>query len=96
MNYTNSVRFEWDPSKAATNQRKHGVGFDEAATVFADPLALYLQDRSHPERAVLVGASSQQRVIVTVFVEYTGDVVRIISARRATTHERRTYENGDV
>jgi len=53
------VRFECDPRKAAINLRKHGVAFAEAVTVFADPLALYLQDRDDPDRAVLVGSSSQ-------------------------------------
>jgi uncharacterized DUF497 family protein len=86
------VRFEWDPRKAAANKRKHDVSFEEAATSFADPRGLLLEDRLHPERAVLIGVSRRLRVLFTVFVELEEDCVRLISARKATRNERRRYE----
>jgi len=89
------VKVEWDPRKAAANKRKHGVSFLEAVTSFADPAALMLEDEMHPERLVLIGVSDKSRVLYTVFAELTDDVVRIISARKATTHERRRYEEGE-
>jgi len=89
------VRFSWDPRKAAANLRKHGVTFEEATTVFADPLALVLDDAVHADRALIIGESVLQRVLVTVFVERHAQEVRIISARRATRHERRRYEEGE-
>ena len=66
MCYTYVVRFEWDPAKAAANRRKHGVSFEEALTCFADPLALVLEDQRHAERLVLIGVSTNRRVIFTV------------------------------
>jgi uncharacterized DUF497 family protein len=89
------VRFEWDPVKAASNKRKHGVTFEEAAECFRDPFALVLDDPLYPERFILIGASGRQRVIFTVFVEREAALIRIISARRATIGERRKYEEGD-
>ena len=89
------MKVEWDPRKAAANKRKHGVSFLEAVTSFADPAALMLEDEMHPERLVLIGVSDKSRVLYTVFAELTDDVVRIISARKATTHERRRYEEGE-
>jgi len=87
------VKVEWDPQKAASNRRKHGVSFHEAVTCFADPSGLLLEDEGHPERLVLVGVSDKSRVLYTVFAELAADdVVHIISARKATTHERRRYE----
>jgi len=76
------VRFTWDARKAASNLRKHGVSFSEAATVFADPLAAIVHDAQYDERSVLVGESANGRVLFTVFVEVAGDTVRIISAAR--------------
>ena len=89
------MRFTWDPEKAASNLRKHGVSFREAATVFGDPLAAMVVDALDPERAILVGQSERGRVLLTVFVELSEDMIRIISARRATSHERKRYEEGD-
>jgi hypothetical protein len=89
------VRFTWDPVKAAMNVRKHGLSFAEASTCFADPLALYLDHPSDPSRAVLIGTSESGRLLYTVHVQFDADVVRIISARRATPHERSAYEEGD-
>jgi uncharacterized protein len=86
------VDFSWDERKAASNLRKHGVSFDEAATVFADPLALAIDDRLEPERTLLLGMSNRQRLLLMVHVELDESTIRIISARRATSHERRRYE----
>jgi len=86
------MRFSWDPRKAASNVRKHGVTFEEAVTVFADPLALVASDADYPDRTLMVGESIRQRVLLTVFVERNDADIRIISARRATRHERRRYE----
>ena len=88
------MNFAWDSRKAATNARKHGVTFDEAATVYADPLALAVQDEVHAERTVLIGMSEQHRVLLVVHVELDEDTIRLVSARRATSHERRRYEEG--
>jgi uncharacterized protein len=88
------VQFTWDPKKAASNLKRHGVSFAEAVTVFADPLALHVEDEAHAERTLLIGQSSRQRILLTVFVELEEDLIRIISARRATAHERRRYEEG--
>jgi uncharacterized protein len=89
------VRFTWDPKKAASNQKKHGVSFVEAVSVFADPLAAMLDDALDPERAILAGQSEKRRVLLVVFIEQSEDLIRIISARRATSHERKRYEEGD-
>ena len=89
------MRFEWNPSKAAANARRHGVSFEEAAECFKDPLAMILDDPQHPERFILIGASQRQRLVFTVYVERDAALIRIISARRATARERRKYEEGD-
>ena len=89
------MQFTWDPKKAESNLKKHGVSFNEAVTVFADPLALVIEDPLYGERAILIGQSERQRLLFTVFVELAEDWVRIISARRATSHERRRYEEGE-
>lgn len=91
-----SFLFEYDPEKAARNLAKHRVSFAEAETVFTDPLALEMPDPEHSleeERLLLVGRSFRQRLLVVVFTE-RGDSIRIISARGATSHERRAYEEG--
>lgn len=89
-----SLQFTWDPQKAASNLRKHGVGFPEAATAFADPLSLTIPDPDHSvgeERFVLIGQSDRRRLVVVAHVE-RGTLIRIISARLATRRERTTYE----
>ncbi len=88
------MRFTWDSRKAATNVRKHGVSFEEATTVFADPLALAIEDAIDPGRTLLIGMSERQLILVTVYTDIDEDTIRIISARRATSHERRSYEEG--
>jgi uncharacterized DUF497 family protein len=85
--------FEWDSAKAASNLAKHGIAFPEAATVFADPFAVYLDDGSGTDRMVVIGTSLRERVLFVVHVE-RGERDRIISARRATPREREVYETG--
>jgi uncharacterized DUF497 family protein len=83
-------RCVWDGEKADRNAREHRVRFEEAATVFSDPLALII-DESLPENAHIIGESLAARILRVVFVERDRDLVRLISARRATRHERRRY-----
>jgi len=85
--------FEWDSVKAASNLVKHGVSFAEAATVFADPMAVYLDDGSGIGRMVVIGRSLRERVLYVVSVERR-ERDRIISARSATAAERAIYEIG--
>lgn len=90
--------FEWDPEKAHHNAEKHGVTFEEASTVFGDPLSLTLADPLHSsdeERFVLIGESVGRRILVVVHREH-GDTIRIISARVATGRERRSYAEDDT
>jgi uncharacterized protein len=88
------MRFEWDRSKAAANIRKHGVSFDEAATVFYDPLAATFDDPEHghdERRLFTVGYSARGTLLLVCHVE-RADAVRVISARRATPLERKRHE----
>jgi uncharacterized protein len=87
------VRFTWDARKAAANLRKHGVSFHEAATAFDDELGAYYPDALHLERFILIGQSYRRRLLYVVHAEVLEDVIRIISARRATAHERSRYES---
>jgi uncharacterized protein len=86
--------FAWDPDNATANFRKRRVAFDEAVTVFSDPLALIVADSCHIDRAIVIGESIKHRLLLVVFREIAGQNIRIISARRATAHERRRYEEG--
>lgn len=91
------MRSEWDDEKAAANVSKHGVSFEEAATVFGDRLATTLLDRDHSvdeERWLTTGRSNRGRLLV-VWHTNRGGAVRIIGARPATANERRTYESGE-
>jgi len=88
------IAFEWDRTKDSANQRKHGVGFAEAITVFDDPLSITIPDPDHAvdeERFVIVGMSSQRSLLIVVHT-IRGERIRLISARSATKHERHTYE----
>lgn len=85
--------FEWDAAKAESNLKKHGVSFAEATTVFADPLAVYLDDGSGLGRMLVIGTSLRDRVLCVVHVE-RAERDRIVSARRATPGEREVYEGG--
>lgn len=88
------MEFEWDAGKAAANVVKHRVSFEEAATVFGDPLGRIVADPRHSseeERSVLLGVSHRRRLLVVMYVD-RGKALRIISARKATRRERRNYE----
>jgi uncharacterized protein len=88
------MRFEWDRSKAATNRRKHTVTFDEAVTVFYDPLSATFADpdaSAGERRLITVGASTRGRLLVVVHTEQD-ETIRIISARLATAPERKRHE----
>lgn len=89
------MKFEWDPIKAAANIRKHGVSFDEAVTVFKDPLAFIFDDTAHSEeeqREIIIGISTLRRIVLACFVERMENVIRLISARPATRQEIKDYE----
>jgi uncharacterized protein len=88
------MRFEWDRAKAEANRRKHRVTFDEAATVFFDPLSVTIPDPDHSRdehRFVSMGISSSDRLLVVSHTEQ-GAVLRLISARPASAVERKRYE----
>ncbi|HVB88134.1 MAG TPA: BrnT family toxin [Candidatus Dormibacteraeota bacterium] len=88
------MNFEWDPRKAAQNLRKHGVSFQEAATIFGDPLSVTYQDPDHStaeQRFITVGMSSVGRILLLAHAD-RGESIRIISARKATRRERKHYE----
>lgn len=89
------MKFEWNARKDRENQRKHGVSFQEATTVFGDPLAGTIADPDHSRgelRFLTVGYSSNHRLVVVSHTE-EGENFRIISAREANAHERKTYES---
>jgi uncharacterized protein len=89
-----SVEFEWDPEKARANRQTHGVDFQEALTVFADPLARIFDDEEHSEvevREIIIGHSMKGRLVLVCFT-VRGARIRTISARKATPLERKDYE----
>jgi uncharacterized DUF497 family protein len=91
------LEFEWDNRKAKQNLRKHDVSFEEASTVFGDPLAVTIPDPLHSEeedRFITLGESQRRRLLVVVFTDRRGKI-RIISARVATRNERKDYEEGN-
>ena len=90
-----ALAFEWDSRKAAANEKKHGVTFKEASTVFGDPLGWFQADETHTvdeERVRLLGRSSRNRLLAVLFTNRGDELVRVISARLATPRERRKYE----
>lgn len=90
------MHFEWDPKKAASNQRKHGVTFEEASSALRDSFSATTHDPDHSaneDRFVTFGISSKGRLLAVAHTE-RGDAVRIISARLATNIERHIYEEG--
>ena len=90
------MTYEWDPVKAEENVKKHGVSFEEAASVFLDARALTFWDPDHSEeedREISIGRSAKRRVLFVAHTARAGRV-RIINARRATRRERRQYEEG--
>lgn len=92
------IRFEWDPAKAASNLRKHGVSFAEAQTVFYDEFAVQFFDEENSEteaRFLMLGMSSEAKLLLVCHCEREeGEVIRIISARKATSSERTFYRGG--
>lgn len=86
--------FKWDENKAASNRAKHGVSFEEAATVFGDPLSDTFDDPDHSageHRFIIIGTSEQGKMLVVAHTD-EGETVRIISAREPTRSERESYE----
>jgi uncharacterized DUF497 family protein len=91
------VNFEWDPGKARRNRRKHRVSFEEAVTIFGDPLALTYGDPDHSQdeqRFMTVGMSKARRVLIVAHADHE-DAIRIISARKATRREQKHYEENN-
>jgi uncharacterized protein len=89
-----SLKFDWDPRKAASNFSNHRVSFEEALTVFADPLARIFDDEDHSaeeQREIIIGHSGKGRLLVVCFTAQA-DSVRIFSGRKATRRERKEYE----
>lgn len=89
-----SLFFEWDPEKARQNVKKHAVSFEEAATLFGDPLSLTIEDPLHSaaeQRWITMGLTHMQRLVVAVHTS-RGDGIRLISARKATKSEKKAYE----
>ncbi len=90
------LSFEWDESKEKANMRKHNVGFDEGKTIFNDPFLLTFPDMDNSddeERYISIGLSDRDRILVLIHTDRQGRI-RIISCRKATTRERRYYEEG--
>lgn len=88
------MEFEWDVNKAASNEIKHDVSFEEAKTIFSNPLAVIFVDEEHSDeekREIIVGHSNNNRLILVIFTERSNKI-RIISARKATPNERKDYE----
>ena len=91
------MQFEWNPDKANLNLKKHGVSFNEASTVFNDPLSVTFPDPDHyfgEDRYVIIGLSIADRILIVPHTD-RADRVRIISAREANRNERRFYEDGE-
>ena len=89
-----SLRFVWDPKKAASNLAKHSVSFEEAMSVFADPVARIFPDEEHSVdelREIIIGHSARRQLVLVSFTSIN-DHVRIISARKTTRRERKDYE----
>ncbi len=87
------MRFQWNTRKATANLKKHGVSFDDASTAFDDELGAYYPDSLYEDRFILFGYSKAQRLLYVVHAEVTQELIRIISARKATRHEKARYEN---
>jgi len=92
------ISFDWDKNKAKANAAKHGVSFEEAKTVFYDEMAIQFFDEQHSDnedRFILLGLSSRLRILVVVHCECDGgEIIRIISARKATKTESNDYKGG--
>lgn len=90
------IKFEWDSKKASLNQKKHGISFEEAQSVFFDELAIQFFDAESSEtedRFLMLGHSNNLRILIVCHCERdSGNTIRIFSARRATKSERKFYE----
>jgi uncharacterized DUF497 family protein len=89
------MEFEWDKAKASANLKKHKVSFDEASTVFSNPLARIFHDKEHSaaeRREIIIGHSIINRLLLVCFTERDENLIRIFSARQATNNERQDYE----
>jgi uncharacterized DUF497 family protein len=89
------LRFEWDAVKDASNQKKHGISFSEAKTVFSDQFARLIADPDHSDeedRFILLGSSIDSKLLVVCHCVKTDESIRIISARKAEKPERKIYE----
>jgi uncharacterized DUF497 family protein len=90
------MRFEWDEEKNVANRGKHGISFEEARTIFDDPLYVDFYDPGHSReehRFIIIGQSSQGRLLIASYTEHD-DTIRLISARELTPTEREDYEEG--
>ncbi len=96
----NEIHFTWDKQKAVLNQKKHGVSFEEAKTIFYDDNAVEFFDPDHSEgedRFIMLGMSFMARVLVVCHcVREKGSIIRIISARKATKQESKKYQEGKI
>ena len=93
MGYAVGVQVTWDPDKARANLAKHGVSFEEAASALVDPFALDAPDLVDPDRTIVIGMSARSRVLFVVTLVFeTLNLVRIISARKASPAQRTKYE----
>ena len=91
-----TIGLEWDARKANSNLKRHGVSFEEAVSVFADPLARIFDDEDHSieeHREIIIGHSTRARSLLVAFIQREA-ATRIISARRATRNEEKDYEEG--
>ena len=91
------MKLAWDPRKAARNLKKHGVSFEEAATCFDDPKGCYFRNdaASYEDRLILIAVSKERRLLFVVHAEVGRDVIRIVSARKASSAQRRIYDGLD-
>lgn len=89
------IKFEWDAAKAATNKKKHGVSFEEAQSVFYDEFAVQFFDEDNSvseDRFLMLGLSDEGRLLMVCHCEHEGNMIRIISARKATKNESHFYQ----
>lgn len=93
-----SLRFEWNDGKASANLKKHGISFNEAKTIFRDPLLITFPDQTHSvdeERFISIGCSTKGRTLVVIHTNHEM-IIRIISCRKATNYERKAYEERHI
>lgn len=89
------MKFEWDLEKAQANLKKHGISFNDAQTVFDDPLASIFDDEWNSvgeQRELIIGHSSNNQLLIVSFTQRTPEIIRIISSRQTTAKERKDYE----